>query len=66
VFHVDHFDHVAENMKPRRRRRLTPHQQAEQTERLRDYQFKPATGDAGGDHKRDAIDQPDSQAVLGT
>jgi len=42
VFDVEHFDQVAEIMKPRRRRRLSPEQRQNAAERLREYQ--PAKG----------------------
>ncbi len=53
VFHIDDFEAVAEVMKPRRRRRLTPDQRAERVERLRKYQFGPASQSGGGDRRRD-------------
>jgi hypothetical protein len=43
VFHVDDFNTVARNLKPRRRRQLTPEQIAERTDRLRKYRFPPAS-----------------------
>jgi hypothetical protein len=57
IFHVDDFDEVAAIMKPRRRRRLTPGQRTEREERLRKYQFAPATHDAGGERRRDPIEK---------
>ena len=53
VFDLDYFDQVAAVMKPKRKKRLSPAQRAEQIERLRPYRFKPATHDAGGEHRRD-------------
>lgn len=53
IFHVDDFDQVAEIMKPRRRRRLSPEQRAQRTERLRSYRFPPATREAGDERRRD-------------
>jgi len=41
-FHVDRFDAVAEVMKPRRRRRLSPEQRAKCADRLAKHQFTPA------------------------
>jgi hypothetical protein len=54
LFDVTDFDEVAQVMKPRRRRRLTPDQRAERVERLRKYQFGSATHNAGGERRRDA------------
>jgi len=54
VFHIDDFCQVAEIMKPRRRRRLTAEQRADQAERLRKYQFSSATHDTGDERRRDA------------
>src|SRR6476660_4953227 len=53
IFHVDDFETVAAVMKPKRRRRLTTDQRAERVERLRNYQFTPATHVAGKGHRRD-------------
>jgi len=43
LFHVDHFNVVAEVVKPRRRRHchLSPEQRQQNAERLQAYQFKP-------------------------
>jgi hypothetical protein len=64
VFHVSDFDEVAAVMKPRRRRRLTPDQRAERVERLRKYQFTPATHDAGGERRRDGRESGGSKHSL--
>ena len=42
TFHVDDLAAVAVVIKPRRRRKLTEQQRAEQTARLKAYQFRPA------------------------
>ena len=63
IFHVDDFDQVAGIMLPKRRRKLSDEQRAEQVERLRDYQFSPASHDAGKNRRRDAGAVTDSQAV---
>jgi len=47
VFRVTDFDTVAAILKPKRRRKLTPEQVAERTERLRRYQFSSAGQNAG-------------------
>jgi hypothetical protein len=65
VFHIDQFDQVARIMKPRRRRRLAPGQRAERSERLREYRFRPATHDAGGERRRDSAPSALPQAVRG-
>ena len=44
LFDVKHFAPVAEIMKPRRRRRLSPEARLAAAERLRKYQFQPAVG----------------------
>ena len=46
LFDVEHFDQVAEIMRPRRRRRLSPEARRAAGERLRQYQFTPAVGSA--------------------
>jgi hypothetical protein len=53
VFHVNDFERVAALLNPRNRRRLTESERLERAERLRLYQFKPATHDADGERKRD-------------
>lgn len=58
VFHVADFDAVAAILKPRRRRRLSPQQVAERTQRLRKYQFSPASQNAGAARKRDPTRTP--------
>ena len=63
VFHVDDFDAVAEIMKPRRRRRLTPDQRLERADRLAKYQFSSATRDAGGKGRRVPSQDHVSRAV---
>lgn len=62
-FHSDDFDQVAAVMKPKRRRRLTDNQRADQVERLRDFQFRPAAHDAGNGRRRDPTTRVESQAV---
>lgn len=44
VFPVDRFDEIAQIIKPRRRRRLSPEARARAVERLRKYRFQPAVG----------------------
>jgi hypothetical protein len=58
VFPMTDFDTVAAIMKPKRRRRLSAEQIAERTERLRKYQFSPASQNAGSDRICDP--DPDS------
>ncbi len=49
TFHVDDFDKVAEVMKPRKRRRLSPEQRQLAAERLRPFRFPAAAqSDSGG------------------
>jgi hypothetical protein len=52
VFNVHDFPAVAAVMKPKRRRRLTPVQVAERTERLRQYRFSPASKCDSNDRRR--------------
>ena len=47
VFDVEHFDQVAEIMKPRRRRRLSPEHRAKLLEASREFWFLPGSDDAG-------------------
>jgi len=63
VFDVSDFDQVAAILKPRRRRRLSPEQVAERTERLRKYQFSPASQDAHSDRRRDPTAPADTEAA---
>ena len=63
VFHLDDFELVAAVMRPKRRRRLPADRRAEQVERLRNYQFRPATHDARNDRRRDATVGTDAQVV---
>ena len=63
VFDIDDFDQVAAIMRPRRRRRLSPEQLAERSERLRKYQFSPASNDARKRRRCDPGGSIDSQAV---
>lgn len=62
VFHVRDFAQVAEVIKPRRRRRLSAEKHAEQSERLRRYQFTPATHDAGSERRRERTPTSESTA----
>ena len=62
VFDVDDFEAVAAIMKPKRRRQLTTEQRAERVERLRKYQFRPATHVACEDRRSDPRVAVDSEA----
>jgi hypothetical protein len=64
VFHVDDFDQVAAVMKPKRRRRLPPDQQAEQVVRLRPYRFTRATHDTGSRRTHEVASSADSEPIL--
>ena len=63
VFDVGDFDQVAAVMQPKRRRRLTPEQRAERSERLLKYQLGPATHDAHSERRRDASEVAGSQVA---
>lgn len=69
IFHVDDFESVAALLKPRRRRRLTPDQKAERTERLRKHRFRKgsaASQSVFGAHRRDPMGWPTKSTAPGS
>lgn len=63
LFDVSDFVQVAEIMKPKLRRRLSPQQKAAQIERLRKFQFSAANQSAGSPLRRDAASEPHKEAA---
>ena len=61
VFHVRNFHEIAKILKPRRRRRLSAEEKAERVERLRSFQFSPASQSSENDRRRDGAEQADSE-----
>lgn len=49
VFHVKHFDQVAEIMKPRKKIRISEEERQKRTERIARYRFEPAVENARED-----------------
>ena len=63
LFRLEHFDAVAQIMKPRRRKRLSEKQRLANAERLKKYRFSPARGATNDGHSRDAVPVSDSGSI---
>jgi hypothetical protein len=63
TFHVDDFDTVAEIMRPRKRRKISPEHLAKLTAANAVYRFKGGSQVANGDRRSDPGEKPDYRAA---